>query len=255
MLNQIFDLFDEKSLNIKLNYAMSSIITESILSLKYPDTDMVAKWNAIFKPDQKKDFQPLEFAGSVKIVDSIDSQIGSYFDSMSVKYETPKQLGGLNFPFYLPDQKMLIFLLSREDINFDRLSIRGRGLLNLRLANEISSKSDLRLITLSLVEFYQNKEDMARVLYLESKGISSLTAKDKYDFSNIHRKTDNREETEAPKKLEEELPLVGSDSMTQIKTSKIRAKTKMSKSRSKRPERNRLINFQVSNISITGCRP
>ena len=135
--------------------------------------------------------------------------MAGYLDSMSVKYEQKKELEGFNFPFYLPDQNLLVILMQRDDINFDKVSLRGRGLLNACLAQEIAAKNNMKVIILNIPDFLQSKDDMARVLYLESRGVISQTAKDKYDFSTIPKKNEQKEDSETPKTRAEDLPVDG----------------------------------------------
>lgn len=207
LLEDLFVLYSQNPVKRKLTMSAAGLMTEAILQLKYPDSTFASQWATMFEGKREG---PFEFQPANKTVGPADLQVLSYLDCMSVRYEVQKEIDGFQFALYLPDQNSIVLMLSREDSNFDKHSLKGRGMLNLRLTKEIAAKHQLKVVSVNIPEFNFNKDDMAKVLYLVAQGVTSLTAQDKYDFSKIVKKPDPREELETPKSLADELPVDGS---------------------------------------------
>ena len=48
---------------------------------------------------------------------------------MGLEYETGTLINGIAVPVFIPATKQIVYFLKGNDINFDKLSLRGNGIL------------------------------------------------------------------------------------------------------------------------------
>ena len=120
---------------------------------------------------------------------------------MKVKYQLNKEVGGLQVPLFLQEQNATVTVLMRDDLNFDKYTLRGRGLIQKRFMSNLAKKEGVENIVVNVSELNQIKDDISRVKYLESRGILLKVEGNSIDFSSIRGKEVEEEDEEKPKKV------------------------------------------------------
>ena len=120
---------------------------------------------------------------------------------MKVKYQLNKEVGGVQVPLFLQEQNATVTVLMRDDLNFDKYTLRGRGLVQKRFMSNLAKKEGVENIVVNVSELNQIKDDISRVKYLESRGILLKVEGNSIDFSPIRGKEVEEEDEEKPKKV------------------------------------------------------
>jgi len=55
--------------------------------------------------------------------------VTDYFKAMKIQYQEDFSVDGYKIDLYIPDKKIIIKVLTQSDINFDRFSLNGKGLI------------------------------------------------------------------------------------------------------------------------------
>ena len=104
-------------------------------------------------------------------------------------------------PLFLQEQNATVTVLMRDDLNFDKYTLRGRGLVQKRFMSNLAKKEGVENIVVNVSELNQIKDDISRVKYLESRGILLKVEGNSIDFSSIRGKEVEEEDEEKPKKV------------------------------------------------------
>jgi len=89
---------------------------------------------------------------------------------MEVQYEASQVIDGVLVDFVLPEQKVLVKLFRRNEVNADNFGLKGTGILNKKILETIP---DYKLAFVSIPEFYSMKDPSNKVNYLIAAGIES----------------------------------------------------------------------------------
>jgi hypothetical protein len=109
---------------------------------------------------------------------------------MKIEYQENVEKEGYKLPLMIEGQKTAVWLIRQYDINQDKYSLRGPAVLLKRLAKELDEKCGIKSIFVSLPEFYQGEDHLAKVNYLVSCGIVPNVQTNTYDFSDLRSKTE-----------------------------------------------------------------
>jgi len=95
---------------------------------------------------------------------------------------------------YIPEKKNLVKIFLPNDVNFDKFSLTGKGLLTKKV---YQSFEGYKTTFINMAEFNSIPENMNKINYLTATGIDNQNTEGTYDFSHIQQ--------DAAKAIEEEV--------------------------------------------------
>lgn len=126
--------------------------------------------------------------------------VGEYLKVMKVNFQENYAIDGFTTDFYLPDKKIIVKIHSGFEINFDKITLSGRGILKKRIYQSFDGYTP---IFINFGEFMSSPEHMQKINYLIAAGIENQNSSGLYDFSSIDKSQTGPEDDSASIKIEE----------------------------------------------------
>jgi hypothetical protein len=120
--------------------------------------------------------------------------ITDYLKVMKVDYEENFSVDGFSIDLYIPEKKNLVKIFLPNDVNFDKFSLTGKGLLTKKVYQNFEG---YKTTFINMAEFNSIPENMNKINYLTATGIDNQNTEGTYDFSHIQQ--------DAAKAIEEEV--------------------------------------------------
>jgi len=128
--------------------------------------------------------------------------IGDYLSIMKINYETDFSIDGYNIDLYIPEKKNLIKIFLQPEINFDRISLTGKGLQTKRIYQSFEGYTTTFI---NMAEFKSIPENMNKINHLIALGIENNNKEGTYDFSRVLQNDIKEEELVEESETQEEI--------------------------------------------------
>jgi len=121
---------------------------------------------------------------------------------MKVNYQEDFSIDGFTIDLYIPEKKNLVKIFLPNDVNFDKFSLTGKGLLTKKI---YQSFEGYKTTFINMAEFNSIPENMNKINYLTATGIDNQNTEGTYDFSGVQQDSAKAIEEEAVAEENEEI--------------------------------------------------
>ncbi|CAD8077735.1 unnamed protein product [Paramecium sonneborni] len=159
--------------NVKIKENNRIFLIYEILKRLYPESKVTKLHEAIIK-DEKMTTSQKKSQFSTEYVQKLLQAVG-------VQVEINHQVDNVQIEMYLPQSQQSILILTGYNLNYDRQTINGQGILLKKLLQLVTK--DVILINFKELQDITNYDD--KITYLQNKGIQINVDKTQVDFSAV----------------------------------------------------------------------